>query len=607
MSTLATIFRNLGLRNKLLISYALVFIVSIAIGGYFSSRYAAGLIKKDLEDQLNQATRFITQLVKTAATVSTRNYLRGLAEKNIDSLYYISSNILTKDEKIYAVRSLLNQKIGQNGFIYCIDENGKLIVTHDGLKDLGQYLSLPIESTRQEGYFEYMERDYHNFIYRQKADYSKVFKPWGWTIVVSAYRDEFNQLVQIDDFKHVVLSNKFGRTGHSYILDTKGNLIIHPFKQGGNLMNQSDENKQFYIKKMCQQKYGQLVYQGRDTATNQVKANIVVFNYLPEFDWIIASETDLEEFYAPLKAIRMLIFVTVLVLIIVLLPITYWLSTSITHPINELMNYLEIGIKGDLTVRTKKQSTDEIGLLATYFNSFMDKLEKYNLNLQNEMMQRSRLEREIMEISEKERYGIGQDLHDDLCPQLIGIEVLCKVLAKKLSHKALPESDQAETIRSLVSDSIMKTRNLSKGLCPVYLGDEALESSLSELAQYTKRVWEIDCRFIKIGNSVRFDRVKATNLYYIARESILNAVKHSRASQITLTLDTSSSQIFLIIEDNGKGFAKIPPNRGLGLEIMKYRANMISGNLEIVTKMNQGSKVICSIMLQSNERFQREG
>jgi len=115
-------------------------------------------------------------------------------------------------------------------------------------------------------------------------------------------------------------------------------------------------------------------------------------------------------------------------LIIFLLPISYWLSASITKPINELMNHFEIGIKGDLTIRTKKRSTDEIGLLANYFNSFMDKLENYSRSLQSEMVERSHLEREILEISEKERYHIGQDLHDDLCPHLIGVEALCKVL-----------------------------------------------------------------------------------------------------------------------------------------------------------------------------------
>lgn len=593
-------FKNLGLRNKLLVSYTFVFIISIGFGGYISYKYAVNLIEKDVEDQLKKATRSIMQLVKTTVAVSTRNYLHGLVEKSIESLHYIDNNTLSIDERIDAARSLLNQKIGQTGFVYCIDREGQLVVTPNRFIDSNQYSSLPIQITRREGYFEYSENDYNQLVSRPKADYSKIFKPWGWTIVVSAFRDEFKQLVQIDDFKYVVLSYQFGKTGHSYILDTKGNAIIHPSKQGLNLTNQYDEKKQFYIKKICQLKNGRIIHYNRDTITNQIRESLIVFNYVPELDWIIASESYFDEFYAPLKAVQMLIIITVLVLIIFLLPISYWLSASITKPINELMNHFEIGIKGDLTIRTKKRSTDEIGLLANYFNSFMDKLENYSRSLQNEMVERSNLEREILKISEKERYHIGQDLHDDLCPHLIGVEALCKVLVQRLSTKALAESAQVETIRNLIAEAILKARNLSKGLCPVYLGNAALESSLLDLAQHTRQVMGINCRFIKIGASVRLDQAKATNLYYIARESILNAVKHSQASQITLKLDTSDPQISLVIEDNGKGFKEALINRGVGLGIMKYRANVIGGKLEIVSKPNQGSKVICKIKAKSH-------
>jgi signal transduction histidine kinase len=576
--------------------------MSIAIGGYFSSRYASDLIKKDLEDQLHKANRNISQLVKITATVSIRNYLRAIAEKNIELLHNININVDKNDKRFDAVNALMNQKIGQDGFIYCIDGKGRLVFIPNRYKDPDQFSSLPIKTTRFEGYYEYQEHDFHNFKYRPKADYSKKFSPWGWTLVVSAFRDEFSQLVQADDFKYVVLSNQFGQTGYSYILDTSGNLIIHPSRQGQNLIGKSDEYNQFYIKKICEKRIGELVYHSRDPETDQVKANLVVFYYLPEFDWIVASETYLEEFYAPLKAIRRLIFVTVLALIILLLPITYWLSTSITSPINKLMNYLEMGIKGDLTIRVTNDSADEIGLLVTYFNSFMDKLEDYNRNLQNEMMQRSNLEREIMDISDKERYRIGRDLHDDLCPHLIGVEALCKVLIQKLPPDATNEKIQLETIRRLIGESIIKTRHLSKGLCPVYLGEAALESALMELSQHTKQVWKVDCKFIKKGPSVRFDQAKATHLYYIARESVLNAVKHGHATQIQLELHTNTPQISLVIEDNGKGFSKIPHTHGVGLEIMKYRANVIGGVLDIVSKRNQGSKVICNIKAKPNKQ-----
>lgn len=68
-----------------------------------------------------------------------------------------------------------------------------------------------------------------------------------------------------------------------------------------------------------------------------------------------------------------------------------------------------------------------------------------------------------------------------------------------------------------------------------------------------------------------------------------------KATQIKLVFDTIGQELSLIIEDNGKGFKDVSENRGVGLNIMKYRANLIGGTLEVVSKLNQGSKVICKI------------
>ena len=91
---------------------------------------------------------------------------------------------------------------------------------------------------------------------------------------------------------------------------------------------------------------------------------------------------------------------------------------------------------------------------------------------------RKRLEREIIEISEKERQIIGQNLHDDLCPHLIGIEVLGTVLEKHLEEKGLEEISKARKIRQLIGDAIDKSRTLSRGLCPVHLLDHLIRKRI---------------------------------------------------------------------------------------------------------------------------------
>ena len=105
------------------------------------------------------------------------------------------------------------------------------------------------------------------------------------------------------------------------------------------------------------------------------------------------------------------------------------------------------------------------------------------------------LEHEILTIGDRERQKIGQYLHDDLAPHLIGIEVMSTLLKKRIEERIVPTASEVEKIRSLIEEAISKTRRLSRGLCPVYLADNGLESLLQEMASNFKEVYGIACTF----------------------------------------------------------------------------------------------------------------
>src|SRR5512145_2038602 len=80
-----------------------------------------------------------------------------------------------------------------------------------------------------------------------------------------------------------------------------------------------------------------------------------------------------------------------------------------------------------------------------------------------------KLEKEVLDISERERQKIGYELHDDLGQHLIGIDAMTKVLKDKLMSAASENAGYAGEINQLVKEAIEKTRRLARGLCPVYL------------------------------------------------------------------------------------------------------------------------------------------
>jgi signal transduction histidine kinase len=206
------------------------------------------------------------------------------------------------------------------------------------------------------------------------------------------------------------------------------------------------------------------------------------------------------------------------------------------------------------------------------------------------------LEKEILEISDRERQRLGQDLHDGLCQHLTGIELMSQVLEKKLEPKSKTDAARVADIAKHVREAISQTRLLARGLFPVTLESEGLESALQELAVNTEKMFGIDCRLVSHGESEISDVAAATHLYRIAQEAVSNAFKHGKAKNITIELKSETKRVFLSVKDNGVGMSPgIAKNKGMGLRIMQYRADMLDGTLAIESTIQRGTNVVCSV------------
>jgi PAS domain S-box-containing protein len=212
-----------------------------------------------------------------------------------------------------------------------------------------------------------------------------------------------------------------------------------------------------------------------------------------------------------------------------------------------------------------------------------------------DITERKRLEKEILEISDRERQRIGADLHDGLCQHLAGIELMSQVLEQQLAPKSRAAA-QAGKIARHVREGISQTRSLARGLSPVTLESESLMSALRELAANTEDLFGVQCRLMCHPPVRIHDPVVATHLYRIAQEAVSNAIKHGKASQVVIQLRTAGGRASLNVRDNGVGFPKvIPKQKGMGLRIMQSRAGMIGGALSIEKNPAGGTTVLCSV------------
>ncbi len=213
-------------------------------------------------------------------------------------------------------------------------------------------------------------------------------------------------------------------------------------------------------------------------------------------------------------------------------------------------------------------------------------------------IERKALEQAIAGISSQERQRIGQDLHDGLGQELTGIAFLAKGLEEKLQGRSEGESADAKKITRLINEAIGHTRALARGLSPVPVEANGLMSALEELARGVRSVFRISCEFRCEEPVLLADNSAATHLYRIAQEAVDNAVKHGKAKQITIEISANNGTGVLSVADDGRGVRQTADgSRGLGLRIMKHRAEMVQGSVEIQPKDGRGTVVLCSFRL----------
>lgn len=389
-----------------MLGYSAVFIFSSIMASTTIYHFVRRAIEANIESELQNSTNAILNMVRNAANVSIKNYLRAVAEKNRDIAqdYYRQYRIGQLSEaraKENARKVLLSQIIGKTGYIYCLNSQGIIDNhPHEALMgaDLSDYAFIQEQKRRRVGYVEYDWQNPSETRPRAKALYMTYFAPWDWIISVSSYRNEFKELINVDDFRDSVMSLKFGKTGYSFVIDTKGRLILHPKLEGINILNETDAEGRQFIRELITRRTGKMTYAWKNPGEAHRRDKLVIFNHIPEYDWIVASSSYMDEFYAPLKTIGKIFVLTVFLSLFLVLPLTLWISASITNPLGVLMRRFALGAKGDVSVRMLRVSHDEVGTLAQYFNTFMERLEQSSQKLRAEIDVRKKAEATVQKI-----------------------------------------------------------------------------------------------------------------------------------------------------------------------------------------------------------------
>ncbi|HEY3638345.1 MAG TPA: sensor histidine kinase [Rhizomicrobium sp.] len=214
--------------------------------------------------------------------------------------------------------------------------------------------------------------------------------------------------------------------------------------------------------------------------------------------------------------------------------------------------------------------------------------------LTQEILERERVQEELLNVSEREQRRIGRDLHDGLCQHLAATALTCQLLREELAEQGLAGAARASKVVELIEKSIRLSRQSARGLDPVALDAEGLMSSLEEMVATTTDLFRVPCTFECESPVLIHDSGVAEHLFRIAQEAVRNAATHSHATRIAVTLDTTEHGLELRVEDNGRGFETGErPTTGMGMRIMPMRARLIGASFSATSRSGKGTIITC--------------
>ncbi|KDR96254.1 diguanylate cyclase (GGDEF) domain-containing protein [Peptoclostridium litorale DSM 5388] len=400
--------KRLGFSKQIVLLLMSLVVICIALTEVISYNMTSDLNNRLVMENLQTLTDSTYNLIDSSVNVSIKNYLKAIAEKNknIVELYYgkFMKGELSETEAKQAVANIFEtQSIGETGYIYIVDSKG-VLVEHPALRgaDISNYDFTMMQIEKKEGYMEYLWKNPADDREREKVLYMVYFEPWDYIISVTSYKSDFIDLIDTNDFKDNILSVEIGKTGYMHVMNSQGELIIHPKQQGVSIYDSVDTAGNHFIQEIIKNKNGSIVYPWKNPGELYYRNKIVIYKYYEPMDWYLCSGVYIGEITEPVELMQRKMITVFILIFVVTAVIALIYSRIILKPINQLILAMEKVISGEFDINIDSNRNDEIGRLTNIFNDMIYKVKNYmdRLSVSN-----SRLEEinETLENKVKER------------------------------------------------------------------------------------------------------------------------------------------------------------------------------------------------------------
>ena len=607
------------IKYKLMISYLVLIILTVSILGFLVAEKS----NKAIFNEVNEKNQHLTESIST--TLSVRNdqiteksqgdvdfaktLLNDFTDLKIDynesvkigefnlPVLYSGKQRLSLD---YTIVDEIKQSTGTVSSIFLLHDDKLIRVSSTVFKDDERVVGTYISSDSAA---------YKKIINNEEYFGGIIIEGMGYVTKIKPLLDENKKVIGaigigekvLNNYLESTLSNiKLGKTGYMYILDSDGNIVIHPSEEGKNIRNYD------FVEEISSTKNGSIQY------TYGGEKKVAYYQYFEPWDWYIVITANYDELNAPSKSILETTIIIGLMVIFLGGIIALFLTNTLVKPINKLKSCMEIAGNGDLTVRCNIDSKDEIGILANSFNNMLTE----NNRLLEETVQYDKLKTEfIANMSHELRTPLNiifstAQLFDVLINKGENLDT------NKIKNYTGSMKQNCYRLLRLVNNLIDMTK-IDSGFMKLELRNENIVQVAEEITQSTAEYVQYMSRTI-IFDTDEEEKVMAFDAEKLERillNLISNATKFTKpGDNIYVTLYNKGDHVIISVKDTGRGipeeklsqlfqrFKQIDPllNRshegsGIGLSIVKSLVEMHEGTIEVRSKYEEGTEFIINL------------
>ena len=219
---------------------------------------------------------------------------------------------------------------------------------------------------------------------------------------------------------------------------------------------------------------------------------------------------------------------------------------------------------------------------------------RYQADVQRlESEKQQALTRAVLATQEDERRRLATDLHDSVGQVLSAVKMNLSRLEKQHAKAAAPDPaylDMFAATQGMVNDSIGEIRNIIRNILPPVLRDFGLVEAVRDLCGKIQQNTGIAVQFSYDGEPFRAKPDSEVMLYRVVQELFNNALKHAKATELTVSLIRRGGVLTVHFADNGVGFDKRHVTNGLGLRGMEGRIQLLKGEILVDSQPGQGTR-----------------